>query len=606
MEEKGNREAFHSEPSQYGQATLYRRYSPITPRENRGAAKNLPSRLTALAKERILSFTFPSGIPVNMPSAEFVEQLWNERSRCTDANDAIVRLLAERGICKAVGSSWSDIMPKKSSCTGLFEVWHRQQLSSSNIESTDPLSPIETGRLANNISAIVANGMVKKIWIISRSLSLEDRSLHALIEAERHYRTLVEQNDLVLVRISPIDSIVYISPTVEETFGYGVRDFFDDPNLIAKITHPNDRKKREALRAIRADFENITHEVEYRIRRADGSYRWIFERQAPRLDANGEVEYYDCIAFDITEKKMLEVELVHAQKMEVIGTLASGIAHDFNNHLTAILGQIGICLDELGAEHSCFPALAAAEKATLCCAEMSRQLLNLGKRESLERSAVVVEDCITDIVKLLKHVFPSNIDIRYRSSESDLCIYGNTAQLQQAIMNLAVNARDAMPSGGTLEISVDKINVPTLGQDRFLQASPGSYVRITVSDSGQGIPEHLLPHVFEPFFTTKDQDKGTGLGLSMVYSMIRAHQGFIDIASKENQGTIFYLLLPLCQKTPKEERKKASHSLYQGTGKILIGEDDEMVRAMAKTLLERVGYEVVIAKNGREALDFFT
>ena len=307
---------------------------------------------------------------------------------------------------------------------------------------------------------------------------------------------------------------------------------------------------------------------------------------------------------DITDRKHLEEQLRHAQKMEAIGQLAGGVAHDFNNMLTAIIGYGNL----LQIKTSKNPSLGKYVNQMIYSAEraanLTSNLLAFSRKQPVKLQPVMVNDIIGKSRELLSRLLREDIKLRINTGVS-CAVQADSLQIEQIMMNLVTNARDAMPDGGRLSISTERINL----DEKFIRTQgygePGSYVRISVSDTGLGMDQKTLERVFEPFFTTKKTGKGTGLGLSIVYGIIKQHNGYIDVQSKPGKGTTFSIYLPVLQESSVPAETAELSAPPFGSETILLAEDDPVVRNLAKTVLVEFGYRVIEAKDGLEAVEKF-
>jgi signal transduction histidine kinase len=308
-----------------------------------------------------------------------------------------------------------------------------------------------------------------------------------------------------------------------------------------------------------------------------------------------------------SEQALIESErrLLQSQKMEAIGTLAGGVAHDFNNLLTAILGNTQLALRKLHPDDPVEPRLLEIEKAGNRAAVLIRQLLAFSRRQHLERRTVNLNDTIGEIIKLLRRIIGEDVAIRVIAGANLSAIFADPAQVEQVIMNLAVNARDAMPRGGRLTVETNNVTLDEAYRRQYPYVSPGKYVQITVTDTGTGINAETQKHIFEPFFTTKEVGKGTGLGLSMVYGIVKQHDGHINVYSEEGHGTTFKIFLPVVESAVDKETLAIQLPLLGGAETILVAEDEESLSLLARDVLEGLGYTVLLAKNGEEAVEMY-
>jgi len=345
---------------------------------------------------------------------------------------------------------------------------------------------------------------------------------------------------------------------------------------------------------------------EYRLRRYDGEYRWLFAQAQPRYDADGAFAGYIGSSLDINEHHNLENQWRHAVKMESIGTLAGGVAHDFNNILMAIIGYGQLALMSMEQQAPQRSNILAMLEAADRAARLTKDLLLFSRKQISERKPVDLNEIIKTVEKFIIRVIGEDITCETRLSDQPLMILADSHQLEQVLMNFATNSRDAMPKGGVFKITAQQT---VLYQD-FISAhgfgQTGPYALLTVTDSGCGMNEETRTRIFEPFFTTKSVGKGTGLGLAVAYGIIKQHEGYINVYSEPERGATFRLYLPLIvadireEESPEEEKSPA-----HGTETILLAEDDTLLRNLARTTLTRFGYTVIEAADGEEAVRKF-
>jgi two-component system cell cycle sensor histidine kinase/response regulator CckA len=341
---------------------------------------------------------------------------------------------------------------------------------------------------------------------------------------------------------------------------------------------------------------------EIRNRAKDGTIYWVDTTIVPFLDERGKPYQYAAIRYDITEQKRTENQLLRAQRMESIGTLAGGIAHDFNNILSPILMATEMLqLNDFGKETNRWLAIIRenAERG----AELVKQVLTFARGMEGERIIVQVKHIIKDLVKILKQTLPKSINVKGEFEPDLWIIRADPTQIHQVLMNLSINARDAMPLGGTLTIAAENITLDENYARVHLDAKPGEYLMISVSDTGSGIPPEIQDRIFDPFFTTKEIGKGTGLGLATALTIVRSHGGFINVYSDLGRGTKFSVYIPTA--TMEENKRKTSElSLFpRGSGElVLVVDDEENIREIARATLEKFGYHVVTANDGTDAM----
>ncbi len=386
-------------------------------------------------------------------------------------------------------------------------------------------------------------------------------------------------------------------------------------SYVRRFVHPDDMADVIAVteRSLFSRDGASTGGMEHRIIRADGEERHISVRFDVIRDRDGRVVRARGANQDITERKRAEEErksleaLLHqAQKMEAIGQLAGGIAHDFNNILTAIMGfaeVIALRMEQRNPlERHVRQIQAAAERA----ADLTRGLLAFSRKQVLHTKAFDVHEIIDGVKKMLRRLIPEDVDFRVKTAAMGMTVMADRGQVEQVLMNLVTNARDAMPGGGVLTLESGPASI----DDGFIKRNgfgiPGRYARIMVRDTGCGMDEETREKIFEPFFTTKTVGKGTGLGLSITYGIVKQHNGFITVDSWPGQGTSFCVYLPIAEREKQDppETRRPDHA-PAGTETVLLAEDDDMVRELNRTILEEAGYVVIETSDGREALDTF-
>jgi PAS domain S-box-containing protein len=365
--------------------------------------------------------------------------------------------------------------------------------------------------------------------------------------------------------------------------------------------HPDDKER--VLSELRAYLggEHPAYATEFRLRHKNGSYRWIYTRGVALRDASGRQTHMIGCHLDITERKQLEQQYRQSQKMQAIGLLAGGIAHDFNNLLTAINGYAELIAEELGPYHRSQRDVAEIRAAAMSAASLTRQLLAFSRRQILQPQVLDIDQALRRMQHLLGRVIGENITLAVKPAATGR-ITADAGQIEQVIINLAVNARDAMPDGGRLLIETADVDLDAMFAARHPGASPGRHVMIAVSDTGTGMDEETKARLFEPFFTTKPAGKGTGLGLATVYGIVKQSGGSIWIYSEPGRGTTFKIYLPVTVASVEPPPEPEDTSLLRGTETVLVVEDQAAVRDLIEKTLHRLGYTVIAAATGAEAL----
>jgi PAS domain S-box-containing protein len=337
-----------------------------------------------------------------------------------------------------------------------------------------------------------------------------------------------------------------------------------------------------------------------------GGDRWLHVTADPIHDEAGTFTGAVFILADVTEQKLLEEQLRQSQKMEAIGRLAGGVAHDFNNLLTAITGSVSLLQADLPAHDPLHDVLQTIDKAAWRAAELTRQLLGFSRQTKLWLEPVNLNHCIDEMVSILRRTIDPRITVRVSAATNLRTVQADPAQINQVLMNLCLNARDAMPEGGRLLLETENLVLTEDYSQRRLDVRPGEYVRLRVTDTGHGIHPDIQPYIFDPFFTTKEFGKGTGLGLAMVFGIVKQHGGWIECHSAVNEGTRIEVYLP---SSAEWETTGSVPSLpagpRRGSETILLADDDPLLRDLGRTILQRHGYRVLLAEDGRRAVDIF-
>ena len=433
-----------------------------------------------------------------------------------------------------------------------------------------------------------------------RDVSEQLRAEAALRESEGRFRQIADSVPGILWLTDSEGRLTFLSKTFEEYSKQPADHYYGQ--LSTNNAHPDDRDASMAQWAAAMQARRPLS-YEYRVRRHDGVYRWHLDTCFPRFDDQGRFLGYIGILTDIEDRRTLTEQLHQAQKMQAVGQLTGGIAHDFNNLLTVILGNIEMLVEQLTDPRQRRLAEATQDAAERSAALVQR-LLAFSRRQALQPTQIDVNALVYDMQDLLLRTLGEDIDISFSRAPDLWQATVDRTQLEAALLNLAVNARDAMVGGGRLTIETANVQIDDAYAAAELEVTPGAYVMIAVSDSGSGMTAETRRHAFEPFFTTKDVGKGSGLGLSMVYGFIKQSGGHVTLYSEVGQGTTVRMYLPrLGDRVEGAEVKAEAPSPATGRETILVVEDDDRVRAYVVEQLSGLGYHVIEAENGPAALE---
>jgi PAS domain S-box-containing protein len=457
----------------------------------------------------------------------------------------------------------------------------------------------DPAELTTAVRGLVAMVLLFDLYTIYQQLQIY-RIRRQLAEREELFRLISENAADMIALVDARGQRLYNSPAYLKILGRTPAELKESSPL--EQVHPEDREQLDE--AARAAFRGDSgRRIEYRMRHKDGTWRVLESTASPVRNSDGQVEKLVIVNRDITDRKKLEEQFRQAQKMEAVGRLSGGIAHDFNNLLGVIIGYGEILQEGLPAGHplrrSADEVLAAGRRA----AGLTRQLLAFSRQQVLEPR--VLNSIVGDMESMLRRLIGEDVDLTSKLDPRLGTTKADPGQLEQVIMNLAVNARDAMPQGGKLIIETANTEMDELFVKRYpYPVQPGLYVRLTVSDTGTGMDPATQARIFEPFFTTKAKGQGTGLGLSMVYGVVKQSGGYIDVYSETGLGTTFKIYLPRVDEAAVPVSPEASIAkTLRGTETVLLVEDEAALRDLTSSVLQACGYTVLEAKNGGEALD---
>jgi len=426
-----------------------------------------------------------------------------------------------------------------------------------------------------------------------------ERAERALREANEHLAAVIQSSPLAIYTLDPRSTVLTWNRAAEALYGWQAAELIGRP--LPTIGHDVEDHGRLRDRVLRGES---LRGVEVTRRRKDGTSVNISLSVAPLHDAAGRVTGMLSLAADVTEMRQLEVQYRQAQKMEAVGRLAGGIAHDFNNLLTAIIGTTALVLEDLGLESRARLDIQEIEKAAKRAAGLTRQLLIFSRQQVLEPRALDLNALVGNLEKMLHRLIGEDIELRTKQATALGAVRADPGQLEQAIVNLVVNARDAMPQGGRLTIETADVELDRGYVAGHVPTQPGPYVLLAISDTGVGMDGATKARLFEPFFTTKEPGRGTGLGLATVYGIVKQSGGYIWTYSELGHGTTFKIYLPRVAETPEAPESTTSPPTpVRGSETLLVVEDQQEVRKLTKRVLEARGYTVLAARNGAEALE---
>ncbi len=446
----------------------------------------------------------------------------------------------------------------------------------------------ETGRLISILSLV-------------QDVTAREQAKRALQESEERFRATFEQAAVGLAHLGLDGRWLRVNQKLCDIIGYSFEEL--DQLTLSQLIYPDDldANREQAQRLVAGETQ--TYSLEQRYTRKDSSLVWVNVTVSLLRDASGQPKYFIGVVEDITERKQLEEQYRHAQKMEAIGRLAGGVAHDFNNLLTVINGYSDLALHGLSELDPLQKSIREIRKAGERAARLTHQLLAFSRQQILQPEILNLNEVITDISKMLTRLIGEDIELVIVTKAGLGRVKADPGQIEQVVMNLAVNARDAMPQGGKLTIDLANVELDEDFAHRHLRVAPGSYVRLAISDTGVGMDKETLNRIFEPFFTTKEQGKGTGLGLATVYGIINQSGGSVLVYSEPGWGTTFKIYLPQIKEVSQASPVSLPRERSSQRGEtVLLVEDEPGVRNLVRDTLKEDGYIVLDASNSAEAI----
>jgi len=457
-----------------------------------------------------------------------------------------------------------------------------------------------------SVASVIRNerGQPEKLLIVNRDITERKKAQEALSRSEGSFRALVEGAPYGIYRATLTGQFLEVNSALQRMLGYEtVQELFKADLATQVFRNPADYERMNDLLA----ESNVMNDIELEWKQRSGE-PIVVRCSGHRVDGkDGGPDYFEVFAEDVTERRTLERQLRMAQKMEAIGRLSGGIAHDFNNLLGVIIGYSGVLKKSLDKAQPTYEFATEIEKAGQRAASLTRQLLAFSRQQVLSPSVLSLNALVSDMEKMLPRLLGEDINVSLSLNPELGNVKADQSQIEQVIMNLAVNARDAMPSGGNLYIQTTNVEIDHAFTRDHPGSKAGSYVMLSIADSGTGMSPETIAHIFEPFFTTKKVGEGTGLGLATVYGVVKQSNGYIWVESAPGKGSTFQIYLPRyldAEQDPVAKPKSEAREKPQGSEMILLVEDADPLRKLAQTFLESNGFRVLSASSGEAALEF--
>jgi two-component system cell cycle sensor histidine kinase/response regulator CckA len=438
---------------------------------------------------------------------------------------------------------------------------------------------------------------------------IASQSTESLRESEEKYRTLVEGSlqGVIIGQANPT-RLSFVNPPMGTLTGFAQDELLAmDQAQLMELLHPGDRERFFKELARRMSGEDVAARDEYRILKSDGSTVWV-QTYTTNITFGGDKAIMAAFVDD-TERKMaeqdkakLEEQYRHSQKMEAVGRLAGGVAHDFNNVLCSITGNASLVLTDLSADDPLHERIEGISKAAERAADLTRQLLAFSRKQVIEPKVIDLSQMVESLHTMLVRLIGEDVILKTVPQERLGRVRVDPGQIEQIVLNLAINARDAMPTGGDLLIETADVTLEDDYCEMHTNARPGPYVMLAVSDTGHGMSAEIRDKIFEPFFTTKELGQGTGLGLATVFGIVEQNGGRIEVYSEPGQGSTFKVYFPRVGESAEPLDRPQGAQIPGGSETVLVVEDDKMVRRLAQMLLEHLGYQVLSAGSGAEAI----
>ena len=457
-------------------------------------------------------------------------------------------------------------------------------------------------RTFESTSSVICNakGVPEKLVVVNRDITDRKHAEESLRKSEASFRSIVEDAPYGIYRSSADGRLLRVNPALVRMLGYPSASELLQVDLSAQIfSHPGEAQQLKEVLSVEEECKDV--EVEWK--RHDGAPMVVRCSGRCVRGETSQPEFFEVFAEDVTERRVLERQLRTAQKMEAIGRLSGGIAHDFNNLLGVIIGFGDVLRKKLGQDSPFLEHADEIVKAARRAATLTRQLLAFSRQQVLTPRVLSLNTLVTDMDKMLPRLLGEDISVSVKLDPELGQVKADPGQIEQVIMNLAVNARDAMPQGGSLNVATANVELDLAFTRKHPGSRVGHYVMLSVEDTGTGMDPETQAHIFEPFFTTKEPGKGTGLGLATVYGIVKQSGGYILVESAPGQGATFKFYLPRIYDAPAASAEApAVTAKLSGTETVLLAEDSDPLRKLAETFLASHGFSVLVAENGERAL----
>jgi two-component system, cell cycle sensor histidine kinase and response regulator CckA len=447
--------------------------------------------------------------------------------------------------------------------------------------------------------ALVGMVFIFVVYVVYQQHQIHRFRMH--LAAQDELFSLIGENAADMIAVVTVKGErLYNSPSYQKLLGYTPEDL--EKTSAYEQIHPDDQPTvKEA--AEEAKKTGVGRRVEYRIRHKNGEWRMLESTASAVRNAQGEVEKLIVVNRDVTERRQLEQQLMLSQRLEAVGKLSGGIAHDFNNILGVIIGYSEALQETIGVDDPMREAVDEIEKAGQRAAALTQQLLAFSRKQVLEPKILDINSIVADVEKMLRRLIGADVELEIIPDPTVGKVKADRGQIEQVILNLAVNARDAMEQGGTLRIETRDSDLDENDSKRLRYVVPGHYVMLQVSDTGMGMSSEVQSHIFEPFFTTKEQGKGTGLGLATVYGVIKQSGGYIWLQSEVGKGSTFQVYLPRVEGAATDATRIDPLFKKHEPGTILVAEDEPPLLKLTCNTLRESGYKVLEAENGARAIE---